>query len=289
MQRRSALRATPRQKYTVDAFEGIAELQESEHETSRDVSPADNDDSSEGFQEEPAELAADEDRMSDVEEDEDTAEQSSEDEQLLDQTPSSRGKTQQHETEHTPRRRIRRPVPVTIDENETFNRGIPDVYSKLYSHSKEQRWLHHYGPSSNDRDPVFKAKKRWAHDTCLPSRTGVDEAFGGFHASYFLEQPEISTLIEESSRWLMDDDGLKRFDERQVSAQISELEAQRYLDSMHLGKPRAVVMGPFRDQNLFHFEINKPYSLQDAWEMDRSRRAAGWIQERVHLKPGWPS
>lgn len=271
MERRSAKRAAPRRKYTVDAFEGIEELQDVHSDGEARDQPADEEDVSVADFENGTDASAEEDEMSGIDENVDEAasnEASDAGERLLDEAISvaedneGEASTQAQLnglTNLTPSKSRRRIRPKKAGGLVTYTRGVREAIVK--NSSRHVRRVHYFGPVS-DFSPVDSASVKWALEPTLPSRNADKQGFGGMHRSFLVE--DSATMIDGSHIQRLGSAVHDDSNSRQLLASISMDEAQPY-QSEGLNGSCSFLMGPFKQQQLFSLAVGGHVPLDDVW------------------------
>ena len=268
MERRSAKRATARRKYTVDAFDGIEELQDARSDVEDRRLSRDDDDSADEFEAAALE-SPDEDEMSgpndNIEDDvgaillEETI---SIDEDLHDIMDANRTIPSTKITSANRKTLTARKNPRS---SQMFSRGIPDTPAK--SASKDVRRMLHFGPSARDHEPVYQARVRWAYDPTLPSRFTDKNGFGGMHRSFFVHDDFWTRQAKQQKEWWIDKGGKAAFAKDQLLETMSQDHARAYMPE-YANDDQSFLMGPFKTQKAFHLGVGKSIPLQAAWSPD---------------------
>ncbi|KAI7701015.1 hypothetical protein KC353_g15554, partial [Hortaea werneckii] len=259
MSRRSANRTAPRKRYTIDAFEGLPELQDTEGEENN--IPPDGDASSDDFQDN-AEPSADEDdgddAMSGVEEE--AAEASDAGERDLDDNISTVGDTDMTNLPRTKKAFIKpKPIPAEAAEK-VYTRGLDEIQRNT---SWLSRRLLFFGPLREDYAPVSQARARWIADPTLPRRKVDAKGLGGYHPSYYQSEEDRKKEALDSRKWYYEDGGKRAFQDRQDLHALSAEEADMY--SPVYKTTMSFVMGPLDDQKVYHLRLGESMPLSNAW------------------------
>ena len=278
MERRSAKRSTPRKRYTVDAFDGIADLQTAQSDDDSAMLPVEDDGSAEEFDGAAAEESPDEDAMSGVEgnaQDDASDDASDASERLLDETLSIAG-----DAEETPgvgsnsaltnfpfARSRRGRTRVALDDEPTFTRGVPEGIFNPSHGSKYMRHLFYFGPPARDFPPVHRAKVHWAFEPTLPNRKTDKSGFGGMSRSFFEDDDSCAKLVSEGEKLWREYGGRVAVFRKQVMSEVKEDLRTQYMPQATTCS-RPFLMGPFKSQTLFNLPVGGSMPLIDAWRPD---------------------
>ena len=269
MERRSAKRITPRKTYTVDAFEGIEELQDahsggsiSEGHADEDESPIDLADG--------AEASADEQEMSEVEPYVDEVESNSESdtgERLIDENMSIAEDPNESQRKppilpYSSKRKAMKDQPEAV---KTYSRGVlENVDNKS---SKADRQLYDFGPRASDYEPIYKARAKWASDPTLPRRSQDKHGSSGMHRSFYADDAILSEEAKRWRSWWNDEGGRSAFSERQILKNVDDPLKAQYMREAQLSAT-SFAMGPFKKQRLFKIPTGGRVPLSQAWESE---------------------
>ncbi|KAK6432264.1 hypothetical protein LTR95_011568 [Oleoguttula sp. CCFEE 5521] len=286
MTRRSSTRATPRKHYTVDAFEGIPELQDAEP----DLSPPVRNDDSDSADDFVAEEVFDSANGNMVEDDDDDAMSGVEDE---DENPphigSDAGEQEVNDSisivsdqddgsimaadDQTPLRTKGGHKRINDPGNSSFNRGLPDHNHRSVKKQLTIELL--FGRDPDDWARVKIACDKWDQDGPLPGLREPDaKGKGGFHYSYWQGEEGRQRERDEGWKWYFDQGGREHLQERQAFTRITAKEATLY-DSVRDVPDRAFLMGSVNTPNLTKLAKDQSVSIDDAWTAisDRSHDA----------------
>ncbi|OQO10760.1 hypothetical protein B0A48_04060 [Cryoendolithus antarcticus] len=286
MTRRTSTRATPRKHYTVDAFEGIPELQDAEPELSP---PARNDDS-DSADDFVAEEVVDDANGNVVEDEDDDAMSGVEDEdEPLHEVDSDAGERQLDDSmsiisdygdgsvmaadEQTPLRTKGGHKRINDPGNSSFNRGLPDHNHRSVKKQLTIELL--FGRDPDDWARVKVACDKWDQEGPLPGLREPDvKGKGGFHYSYWQGDEGRQREIDEGWKWYFEQGGRDRFQDSQNFTKITPKEARAY-DLVGDASDRAFLMGPVSTPNLTKLARHQSVSIDDAWSAisDRSHDA----------------
>ena len=272
MNRRSTTRSVPRKRYTADAFEGIAELQD-DSDSGLERIDLDPEASAEDFDltAEHPNPASEDDEMSGPEgapgSPSSSPAASDAGERLLDDTISiadsdldTPAKAGSGSTSKPPRvafntfrptRRSFKPAPSIGPQ--TYTRGLNDALSTATNNDQKRRLL--FGSAVEDARAAYAAKGRWAGMPCLPGRVG-DGA---------------GRRAEEEKRAWDARGGMDACFARQIFSTIGEDEARDYLPEGE-GSECSFLMGPYSNQHLYKLAVGKSMRLMDAWGDDGPRK-----------------
>ncbi|KAK3686495.1 hypothetical protein LTR37_019742 [Vermiconidia calcicola] len=286
MNTRSAHR-TARRKYTVDAFEGIDELQDAISDDEPAASEM-GDDGSEAAPEPDVEhVSDDDDEMSGVEAvqaDEDVSDKASDaGEQLLDDTVSIAGDPDDVPTKSPRSQRNKRKREqygaareAELSSTKAYTRGL--VEHEVSAASKETRRLLRFGPSEEDFEPVGAARNKWAYEATLPSRVADRNGFGGMHRSFFLDDDAWAKAADSEGKWWSEEGGKPAFLGNQIFETMDPESAAEYLPERRAGEV-SFIMGPYKSQQKWNLPVGGLMPLRDAWssnvQADGDMNAAG--------------
>lgn len=276
MERRSARRGTPRKRYTVDAFEGIPELQSTlseDEEPSISVEDADVERDFHGDPDDPADedqlVEVDVDDDDDDDHDDDAFEESSDaGERLLeealsiagnsDSTPKKRRKKATFDFAFTPTKsKAKKADP---NSPQTYTRGLLDV-----EHTKNARRTALFGPSPNDFRPIHAARIHWAYDPTLPSRSANDHGLGDMHRSFFVDEAFWKQQLADAQQWWFEQGGQESAHKKQVTHAVEASRLAEFMPESQL-KARQVLLGPHGRQQVYSLPFHSIVALTDAWE-----------------------
>ncbi|TKA26144.1 hypothetical protein B0A50_04641 [Salinomyces thailandicus] len=259
MQRRSAQRAAPRKKYTVDAFDAVPELQDSvAAEQEAQAGAGQDEESSDDFQAPLEQKVSNDDSAMSGAEEEAPAEDSDAGERDVNGNASIVDDAELA-TLSKPRKKIKR----SRSGETLYTRGLDDIHRNT---SWLARRLLFFGPLPEDHEPAQKARTKWSGDPTLPRRREDANGNGGYHHSFFYDEARRQKATRESWLWYYEAGGAEAFDSRQNLQQISLEEAREYMPaSKHT---RDFVMGPAEDQKLFRLRTGQSVSLLEAWKSD---------------------
>ena len=287
MSRRStARRASAKKRYTVDAFEGIEELQDaiSEHSPVRRHSR--DSDSADEFKIEVEAANAAEDEEEDEEEDEDVEAEvhsnaaSDAGEKELDDAMSIAGDDDDDldlddEDEDA---RVAGPggranpkkarVALTGPDGAVYNRGLPDTITRKSGKADKRLFL--FGSSIKEYGAVEKAFLKWNGQDTLPTyRKPLDIAARSFDYSYWQGDAAREREEEESWKWYFEHGGKQVFSKRQTTVKLSAEEGRARVATSEVPE-RTFLMGPFNDPKLFRLRVGESLSLNDAWQQPQA-------------------
>ncbi|CAK1360640.1 hypothetical protein CB0940_06657 [Cercospora beticola] len=267
---RSARRSGPRRRYTVDAFEGIEELQ-SEKESGEEGLIDDDDeldqDDADSFHTGAESPEPSDDDMSEivelgaVEEVEDDLDSNAGERDLDDNMsiaeephagPPILSKLQ--------KRKLKRSRPA---EDVAYTRGVLDNAEIHNRMSKLRRRLHYFGPTKDDWETLLRTRTKWGLEACFPSRKPKKDDTGGFafNAAYEREMAKA----EANWRWYHKDGGKEAFVARLVVSGLTRDETQEYLPQNTDGV-RCVVMGGIEEQKLHRLQPGQFLPLAQPFE-----------------------
>jgi transcription factor C subunit 6 len=293
MDRRSAHRSTPRRKYTVDAFEGIEELQDvrSEHEV--EIGLGEDDDSAEEFIA-AVEPSSDLDNFSGaedaVDEDEPVSDGVSDaGERLLDETMSIADEDLDITPKATPNFNFR--------QVKFHSRTLKGETSGPKTHTRgagEQGLgganLHHrrklcFGDTPEDISPAIDARNYWASEPTLPSRSTNKQGPGGMHGSFYVDKEAVIQAADEESKAWAKHGGMNLLFKKQRLVDITEEQVHVYHPDSD--SAAAFVMGPLNNQKLFKLHSGGSMSLTDAWDAQQTNGSDQTNAQRSNYKSGF--
>jgi len=285
MSRRStARRASAKKRYTVDAFEGIEELQDaiSDHSPvrhSRDSDSADDFD----IGAEPADAAEDDeedDEDDDVEAEVHSNAASDAGEKELDDAMSIAGDddddldVDDEDDDDAPAAGARRANPkkpkiqLTGPDGAVYNRGLPDTITRKSGKADKRLFL--FGSSIKEFGAVEKAFLKWNGQDTLPAhRKPQDIAAKSFDYSYWQGSTARKHEEDESWKWYFELGGKEVFTKRQNTTKLSSGEGRARVASGDVPE-RTFLMGPLSDPRLFRLRVGQSLSLQDAWQQPQA-------------------
>lgn len=141
-------------------------------------------------------------------------------------------------------------------------RAVPDAVNNHAS--KPARRLYCFGPSVDDFSTVYRARRKWAFQPVLPSRTEDRNGFGGFRAPFRIDEEDCLKAAIGSWNWYFELGGLEAFTNKQVVSSLTVESAEEYLPSM-TDHERLFLMGPLASQKMFKLPVRESISLADAW------------------------
>ncbi|KAK5169878.1 uncharacterized protein LTR77_005856 [Saxophila tyrrhenica] len=282
MERRSAHKSTPRRRYTVDAFEGIAELEDArssseepgledvdmEEDSAEDFSAAAQppspssasssaSDGGEGVSEDGNDMAsdagdrllADDISIADIDDEPRPFRESN-----IPATPSK-----VHSNKGV-RRRTRMPQYATPSGPVTHTRGTSSVLNKA-SHSNEGRRRIFYGGEMEDAKPAYAAREKWGMDErVLPKRSAMGRSGYVDEAGMGRREKEEAGLWEGCG-------GLEACFAGQRWEETGESKGREYLR----GEKAAFLMGPFMAPQRYELSVGGSMPLREAWKEDAAR------------------
>lgn len=272
MERRSAARSTPRKRYTIDPFEGVAELQEvAAADSENDGEAGDEGEQGDDFHDAGGE-PDDEDAMS-VEDDpwdDDSGSDEHEpdntitivDEADLPRTGDVNAKFTNSLSKNARYKRDDKP-----ESDKTYTRMLMDRAVKHVS--KTERRSYFFGPAKEDYEPTQKAQMKWGYEPTLPSREADKNGFGGFHRTFYLTDEEYDRQAKSGWAWYYQGGGKDAFSQRQSFRQLGPSEASDYMN-LPGASERSFLMGPYNEQRLYKLAVGQSMSLGDAWQNDSS-------------------
>ncbi|OJD40633.1 transcription factor tfiiic complex subunit tfc6 [Diplodia corticola] len=149
-------------------------------------------------------------------------------------------------------------------EVKVSSRGVPEMY---HNTGKDTRILNLFGPAKEDVVPATTARDRWHDEPVLPSRRMNKHGEGGMAFSPLYTKAVRELEASKGWEWYHERGGEQAFRARQEVRVISEDEAAVYLPQT--GKPdQPVLLGPFRNQKLFHVAGGKAINIGQAWSKD---------------------
>ena len=252
-------------KYSVDAFEGIAELQEAASGDELRDGHVDDDDSAEEFQARPDELPDEaEDVMSGdeggVDEVGSNGAASDTGEQLMDDISVASdpdvGASSLLEVARGAQFKKKTKKTKGQEDDLAFTRGLPEGLPK--SASKAARRLYFFGPARDDYEPVYKAQAKWVNDPTLPRRSNAK--------GLVLRLPGSAEEIHGAWKWWHEGGGREAFGRRQTVRILDIEEAAEYM--LPAGEERIILMGPYTNPTLYTLPVRQTVPLREAWGAD---------------------
>ena len=236
MQRRSTARNAPRKRYTVDAFEGIPELEGVAEDDEVPGAGADSGDSD-------VEIAG--------------LEHESEDDEVYpsdDEGADESAYGSEANSANDP------PDDLIIDTVDGGRKPAQQRRASTFVELKE-------GPG------VIEARRRWAKDRTFPTRDEgstklsihnrpFSQTIGGFHHSFSQNDEAREEEARAGWDWYLEKGGKEIFRDRQSLHSLTADEAEQYLGSR---EPRSFVMGSHGDQKLFNLRAGESVALSEAW------------------------
>ncbi|OQO01444.1 hypothetical protein B0A48_12999 [Cryoendolithus antarcticus] len=294
MTRRSSARATPRKHYTVDAFEGISELQDAEPALSPPARNNDSDSADDFIAEEVVDdangsvvEAEDDDAMSGVEDEDEILHDVGSDvgEQELDDSisiVSDYGDASVMAADgKAPLRTKGGHKRINDPGNSSFNRGLPDHNHRSVKKQLTIELL--FGRDPDDWARVKVACDKWDQEGPLPGLREPDaNGKGGFHNSYWQGVEERQRELDEGWKWYLQQGGREQLQDRQAFTEINLKEATVY-DLVRDAPDRAFLMGPVNKPNLNKLATHLSVSLDDGWtaisdhSQDSKPRRSGFV------------
>jgi transcription factor C subunit 6 len=293
MERRSKTRTGARKRYTVDAFEGIEELQDVRSDLDEDPNQAEDLDSADDF-DNAAEPSSEIDDMSEANalgegDDPPSDDASDAGERLLDDSMS----IVEDELEDGPkgipktfRRRTGRSRKQTTDTNGMKTYTCAAHEQRLPGSNIHQRRKAIYGPSQEDIKPAIEARERWTLDPTLPSRRTNSKGHGGMHQSFYVDDEAIAKAAESEQATWTKYGGLNAFIEKQQLTILTHEEAKAYLPKNEESDV-SCLMGPYKNQKLFKLRSGEVMPLNRAWNDETTNGIDATIPERPVNKAGF--
>ncbi|KAI9851017.1 MAG: hypothetical protein M1838_004628 [Thelocarpon superellum] len=252
---RRSSRKRPRTRYSLDAFEGLDILS--------DVTPT----GSEG-------QASDDDTNRAG--DDDFAAELSDDEPSSEGERSSGGGDDFEQSDegglagpsHGPRRRgrHRRTDAVARGDGLTPTRerpGRPAESSRSYS--KQDRYVHLFGPRSEDLINFVRSRDKWSQNATMPAREPNGNGHGGLAPTFFQSSELRLQEAVQDWRWYQDDGGRETFAHQQTIRRLAEDEQTRYTVDVDRGA-RSFLVGPADQQTRWTLPARESYALADLWK-----------------------
>ncbi|KAM0720713.1 hypothetical protein Q7P37_004850 [Cladosporium fusiforme] len=283
MTRRTSARGAAAQKrYTVDAFEGIEELQDdiSDHSPVRHSRDSDSADEFH-VEAEPADAAdedEDEDELSGMDgevEAEDPASDAGE--QDLDDAMSIAGDEdlEDDDDDEKPANRTgpRKPrVPLAGPEGLLFARGLPESVTR--KSGKHDKRLFLFGSSVTDFENIEKACYKWDGQDALPvRRKPQNPVASNFEYSYWQGSDARKREEDSSWKWYFEHGGKESFKKRQNFVKMSSEEGRDRLTASEAPE-RSFVAGPPSASKLYKLPIGQSVSLKQIWEQSSEAEGA---------------
>jgi transcription factor C subunit 6 len=286
MSRRStARRVSAKKRYTIDAFEGIEELQDaiSEHSPVRRHSR--DSDSADEFKIETEPQDAVEDEEEDDEEDEDVEAEvhsnaaSDAGEKELDDAMSIAGDDDDDldlddEDDDTRATGLGRANPkrpkqaLTGPDGAVYNRGLPDTITRKSGKADKRLFL--FGSSVKEFGAIEKAFLKWNGQDTLPLHRKPDNiAADSFDYSYWQGETARKHEEAESWKWYFELGGKEIFEKRQNTTKLSNEDGRARVATSEVPE-RTFLMGPFTDPKLFRLRVGEALSLKDAWQQPQA-------------------
>lgn len=277
--RTTARRASAKKRYTVDAFEGIEELQDdiSEHSPvrhSRDSDSADEFD----IGTEPADAAEDEeedDEDDDVEAEVHSNAASDAGEKELDDAMSIAGDDDDDlgvddddddaRVVGSGRANPKKPKAVlTGPDGAVYNRGLPDTVTR--KSGKQDKRLFLFGSSTTEFSAIEKAYNKWNGQDTLPAHRKPQEvAANSFDYSYWQGNTARKREEEESWKWYFELGGKETFAKRQTTTKLDNEEGRARVMTSEVPQ-RTFLMGPLSDPRLLRLRVGEALTLKEAWQ-----------------------
>ncbi|USW55743.1 Putative WD40/YVTN repeat-like-containing domain superfamily [Septoria linicola] len=270
---RSSRRSVPRRRYTVDAFEGIEELQsdkssgDEDSQGEVDEDEDEDDDDTDAFQAGAESPVPSDDDMSAivelgaVEEVEDDLDSNAGERDLDDNISIA---SDPELVNPLPRKLVKRKLKEFREPTEmAYMRGVLDNAEIHNRMSKLRRRLHYFGPTTEDTDMLIKARTKWGLEACYPSRKPKKDESGGFGYTSAYQREMASA--EENWKWYHEGGGKGAFKKRLAARALSAGEARSYLPHDDNGE-RHFVMGGIEEQRLYHLKPRQSIYLAGPFE-----------------------
>ncbi|KAL1622340.1 hypothetical protein SLS54_004903 [Diplodia seriata] len=152
-------------------------------------------------------------------------------------------------------------------EVKVSSRGVPEMY---HNTGKDTRILNLFGPAKEDVVPATTARDRWHDEPVLPSRRVNKRGEGGMAFSPLYTKAVREHEASKGWEWYHEKGGEQAFRTQQEVKVLSEDEAAGYLPQT--GKPdQPVLLGPFRNQQLFQMAAGEVINIGQAWSKDADK------------------
>lgn len=278
--RSSGRRRQVNKRYTVDAFEGIPELQDSDDDSTAKPVSEDDDDEDDFQAAAEASPELEEDGLSlegDIDE-VNSNNASDVGENDLDDAISIANSDLEPQDIAPGRRTLGTLVPKGQKRRKKNNgegvrlytRGSIDITTNNAA-SKGNRQKYYFGPSAADYAPVHKARSRWAFEPTLPSRKPNKDGLGGLHHSFTRTEEQRTADAAVGWDWYYNQNGMAALRERQFMREIPTEEGRAYMPPQ---QQTDFLMGPYKQQQLFTLSVGNGIPLPIAWpEASASRKA----------------
>lgn len=270
--RSSSRRRQPNKKYTIDAFEGIPELQSSEDELQQVPIDDDSEDNFEAADELSPEMEEDESSVDGDIDEEGSVDESDAGEHVLDDNISiANSDVEMQETTTggrvaiAPPRGKRKETKAEKDGVKLYTRGIAEG---IAGHTGN-RLIYLFGSSVADLAPVRETSTRWSSELTLPSRKADSLGRGGLHLPYSQTHEQRQKEADDEWKWYFEHGGKETLWECQITNPITLDEARAYMPS---STEHSFLMGPHTVQQLFTLPVSGSMPLTDAWPAHPGKR-----------------
>lgn len=280
--RTTSRRASAKQRYTLDPFDGIEELQDAVSEHSPVRRSKDSDTEDEFVVEAGAAGAAEDDDDDDdgsgmdgeVEVQSNAASDAGE--QDLDDAMSIAGEDDgdDEDDEEEPRgagRSIARKskAPLSGPDGLLFNRGLPDSVTR--KSGKHDKRLFLFGSSIKEFAAIEKACMKWNGQDTLPARRKPQDTPGSaFDYSYWQGSSARKREEEESWNWYFKLGGKEALTTRQSMGTLSKEEGQARTSTSDVPE-RSFLAGPLGTPQLHKLTVGASVSVKDTWHQPPSK------------------
>lgn len=279
--RTTARRASAKKRYTVDAFEGIEELQDAVSDHSPVRHSRDSDSADEFVVEAEAADAADddddEDEMSGLDGEAEVRSEGASDagEQDLDDGISIAGDDDDDDDEldaegkpvasgRTMPRKLK--VQLSGADGVLYNRGLPDTVTR--KSGKHDKRLFLFGSSIKEFSAIEKACIKWDEQDTMPARRKPQGITAdAFEYSYWQGATARKREQEESWKWYFELGGKVSFSKRQKTTKLSD-EMGRARIAANQAAEMSFLMGPVTAPQLVKLEVGASAAINQAWQQE---------------------